>query len=114
MTRKARKTAAEKNAANRALATAGKAAPRGRKPRKAEIVGEAVHLDPVDLNDKLRAYLYEADPKRMDVERLERWARANGLWQPAYDALDSGRRRMCTGIRARKKLAAGEPLVFPQ
>jgi hypothetical protein len=85
-----------------------------RRTRKAaDVVGEAVHLEPSELNDKLRSYLYEADPKRMDVARLERWAKVNGLWQSSYDALDAGRKRMCCGIRGRKKLAVGEPLVFP-
>jgi hypothetical protein len=94
-------------------ARARKEAEKARRGRKAKAADEFVLLDPADLNDRLAAYLYEGGAKRMDVARLERWAKANDLWQPAYDALDGGRKRMCCGIRARKKLAAGLPLVFP-
>lgn len=99
-----------------ALALSEVPAPRrGRKSKKAAQASEgmAVHLDPADLNARLAGYLYEADPKRMDVDRLERWAKANGLWDDRYVHLDGGRKRMCTGIKARKLLAAGQPLVFP-
>jgi hypothetical protein len=110
----ARKTPAQKNAANRALATAGKAKPRTRKPA---ISAMATHLDPAKLADRLRIYLYDEGAKRLNAERMRSLGLANDCWPAHWDdvlAASPGRARMILGLSLRRKLEADLPLVFPE
>jgi hypothetical protein len=116
------KTSAEKNAANRALATAGKAAPRRRRP--APEGGKTIGVSVVTadgLNDWLVGYCYK--PKAgtrtgkvvIDRARFEALCKANGVWNGGvYDDMPNGRLRMVCGIRLRARLAAGEPFNVPE
>jgi hypothetical protein len=116
MARKTTKTSAEKNAANRALATAGRA--KVRRSRKPAVSAMATHFDPAQLADRLRVYLYDGKGRkaRLNGDRLRNLGLANECWGPTWDnvlAASPGRARMICGLALRRKLEADLPLVFP-
>lgn len=50
--------------------------------------------------------------KRIDPDRLERFAKANDCWVPSYAQLNVGQRRMNVGNRLRAKVAKGHEVVW--
>jgi hypothetical protein len=113
MARKA-KTSAEKNAANRAVATAGRA--KVRRSRKAETAVSLVSA--AGLNEWLLGFCY--DPKggkssklRLNRDRFVALCKANGCWGEKWDSCTNGRLRMIGGIAIRRRLDAGEPFNVP-
>ena len=50
--------------------------------------------------------------KRIDPDRLERFAKANDCWVPGYANLNVGQRRMNVGNRLRAKVAKGHEVVW--
>lgn len=49
-----------------------------------------------------------AKPLRLDADKLENFARANGVWKADYNNLNIGMRRMNIGNRLRAKLKKGD------
>jgi hypothetical protein len=98
-TTKTRKTSAEKNAA---LATAGKAAPRGRKAKTSANVTEHALT-----KDEIAARLAHFAGDRAAYERL---AQANGI--KLNPSLDAGRTAMVTRNSIRARALKGERVVW--
>ena len=52
------------------------------------------------------------DGIRVDLEKLRRFADANGCWQDKYERLNPGQQRMNVGNRLRAKVAKGHVVVW--
>jgi hypothetical protein len=63
---------------------------------------------------KLRDYIQADDGKSINRERLVAWAKANGLWDAKYEALNNGQVRMNCGNKARALLKRGQELRWPE